>query len=90
MKNQPEHISRIHDKVEEIRLAQEKISLAEAKEIEIKGTIMVEFMMRTDRLKTPQELGEYMKGQLQEALKEEWQSSRMQPVMSSFKYKQVK
>lgn len=28
MKNQPEHISKLQDKVEEIRLAQEQISLA--------------------------------------------------------------
>ena len=28
MKNQPEHISRIHDKVEEIRLSQEEVNLA--------------------------------------------------------------
>lgn len=31
MKNTPEHISRIHDKVEEIRLAQEEINLAPEK-----------------------------------------------------------
>ena len=55
----------------------------------IKGTITVEFEMKTDRLSVT-EMGAYMKSQLKSALTEEWQVSRCNPVMSSFKFKETK
>jgi hypothetical protein len=55
----------------------------------IKGTILVEFDMATDKLSVA-EMGEYMKRQLKSALKDEWQTSRCEPIMSTFKYKKTK
>jgi len=45
--------------------------------------------MATDKLSVA-EMGEYMKRQLKSALKDEWQTSRCEPIMSSFKFKKTK
>ena len=52
----------------------------------ITGTITVEFQMSSENM-TKTEMAQYMKMQLKNVLKEEWQISRCEPIMSTFKYK---
>jgi len=52
----------------------------------ITGTITVEFQMSSENM-TKAEMAQYIKLQLKNALKEEWQISKCEPIMSTFKYK---
>ena len=54
----------------------------------IRGTIKVEFEMSSGKL-DKFEMGEYIKKQMKSHLTEEWQTSRCNPLMSTFKFKQV-
>ena len=60
-----------------------------AMKTKIKGSITVEFEMIVDTLSVS-ETANYMKRQLESHLTEEWQISRCNPDMSTFRYKEVK
>ena len=76
----------------EIKKAQEKISkldslvkpfVPDVPRNKIKGTVVVEFEMSSEFLDKDEMIG-YMKNQLEQALTEEWQTSRCYPDMDTF------
>lgn len=61
----------------------------EAKEVKIKGSITVEFELKSDKVSLTK-LEYFAKSNAKDLLTQELQIGRFKPLMSSFKYKQVK